>query len=427
MKRFLALIMAGAVMLCAAGCSDKGTTGGKTALKIGAPNGGELTPGEIIDGFIAANPDIEVEVDETPWSDFKTKLKMQIAGGNAPDVFLTDSGYTATLGGMGAAVDLKDLIDKDLNRDDFTSALDIMHDGEGHVWGVTHSLSSAAVLYNKTLFDENGVEYPSEDWTFQDMIDIAKKLTKDTDGDGNNDIYGLATGENMTTGWLPFMLATGGAPLDETQTKSLFADKKSIDGLEKYKQTVVDMKISPDHAWITANGNSNSAFYSGKVGMLICLLSSTNTINQNAPEGFEYDAQMMPVGWDGGRNCIYVPNQWVIYAKSKEASKNAAWEWIKYFLSEKSQASVAESFTSIGIPVRKSALNEIDKFDVVPKNKGAFYKGLDDYGVTLFECPSWEEWKPKAEQAFMEMQSGAIGVKEAATRVDEAVKELLAK
>ena len=428
MKRICALLLIVALAVCAAGCGAGKTSGSsKVSLKLGVPNGDSLTPTAIIDGFKKANPNIEVEVDETPWSDFKTKLKMQIAAGNAPDVFLTDSGYAATLGGMGAAVDLSGKIDADLSRDDFTSALDIIKDGEGKVWGVTHSLAAAGVLYNKNLFDEYGVEYPTEDWTFQDMLDMAQKLTKDTDGDGKTDVYGLATGENITTGWLPFVLATGGAPINETQTKSLFNDTKTLEGLKKYRSTVLDLKVSPDRAWATANGNTTSAFYSGKVAMLICLLATTNTINQNAPEGFSYDAQMMPVGWNGERNCIYVPNQWVIYSRADEAKQNAAWEWIKYFTNEESQNIIAESFASIGIPVRKSALETIDKIETVPANKAAFYKGLDDYGITLFECPSWEEWKPKAEQAFMEMQAGAISAEEAAERVHNEVSKLLSK
>lgn len=424
-KRFITLLLTGALAATCVGCGSGGNDGGKVTLKLGAPGGDALTPHKIVEGFKKENPNITVELDETPWSDFKTKLKMQVAAGNAPDVFLTDSGYAATLGGMGAAVDLQDRIKKDINRDDFTSALDVMKSGEGNVWGVTHSLSSAAVLYNKNLFDEYGVEYPSEDWTFEDMLNKAKQLTKDTNGDGETDIYGLATGENMTTGWLPFILATGGAPIDDTKTKSLFADPKTIEGLEKYRATVVDDKISPDRVWTTANGNTTTAFYSGKAGMLICLLGTTKVINDNAPQNFSYDAQMMPIGWNGKRSCIYVPNQWVVYSKAGKSEQDAAWEWIKYFLSEKSQNIVAESFTSIGIPARKSALESINGIETVPENKEAFYKGLDKYGVTLFECPSWEEWKPKAEQAFLDMQAGALTAKQAAKQVDGVVSELL--
>lgn len=427
MKKICALLMIVVLLVSCAGCNSSDKKGDKVVLKIGVPNGDDLTPMEIIDGFKKENPDIEVVLDETPWSDFKTKLKMQISAGNAPDVFLTDSGYAASLGGMGAAVDLSDKIKNDLNRDDYTSALDVIQDGTGKTWGVTHSLAASAVVYNKAIFDKYGVEYPEEDWTFEDMLDIAKKLTKDTDGDGKTDIYGLANGENITTGWLPFILAKGGAPLDETRTKSMFNDPKTLEGLETYRATVNDLKITPDRTWVTANGNTTTAFYTGKVAMLVCLMGTTSAINDNAPKGFEYDAQMMPVGWTGERHCIYVPNQWVIYSKAKKPQQEAAWKFIKYYLSEKSQNAVAESFSTIGIPVRKSALEAIDKIETIPANKAAFYKGLDKHGISLFECPSWEEWKPKAEQAIMEMQSGAITAKEASDRIHKEVKSLLSK
>ena len=86
---------------------------------------------------------------------------------------------------------------------------------------------------------------------------------------------------------------------------------------------------------------------------------------------------------------------------------------------------IADSFGSIGFPVRKSALDKISAMETVPANKDAFYKGIDAYGITLFECPSWAEWRPKAEQAFLEMIKGVITPNEAAKRVDDIVKGLL--
>lgn len=159
--------------------------------------------------------------------------------------------------------------------------------------------------------------------------------------------------------------------------------------------------------------------------MVIDLWGSTNAINKSAPEGLNYDAQMMPIGWNEERNCIYVPNQWVVNSRSSDAEKEAAWKWIEYFLREDSQNAVADSFNSIGFPVRKSVLERLSSVETVPANKEAYYEGTDEYGITLFECPTLEEWDPKAEQAFMEMQNGVITPKEAAQRVDRVVSELL--
>ncbi len=424
MKKILAFVLVCALALTMVGCGGEKNSG-KVTLTIGIPNGDGMVPTEIVDSFKAAHPEYEVVVVDTPWSDFKTKLKLQVSAGNAPDVFITDSGYATTLGDMGAAVNLADKIEKDLNRDDYIAALDIIKDSEGGIYGVTHDLASIGVFYNKKIFDDNNIPYPTEDWTFEEMLEIAKKLTLDTNGDGKTDIYGLSTGANMTMGWLPFMLSEGGAPINGDGTKSLFNSKESVAGLTKYYNTVQVDKISPDATWTTSNGNYLQAFYSGKVAMMIGMWGNADAINKNMPEGFSYDAQVMPIGKNGKRPCVYVPNQWVIYSRADKQKQEAAWEWIKHFMSEESQNILAERYVSVGFPVRKSAFESIASKTSVPENKEAFYKYIDSDGVTLFECASWEEWKPKAEQAFMEMQEGVITPKEAAKRVDGVVSELL--
>lgn len=424
MKKILAMALSVVMMASLAGCGGGSSSGEKVTLKIGMPNGASLTPASILEGFKAEYPDINVEIDETPWSDFGTKLTRQIASGDAPAVFIVDSGTAASLGGKGAAVDLTDRI-KGLNLDDYTSALDPIKDGEGHTWGVTHSLASAAVLYNKDLFDKYGVAYPEKDWTFEDMIEIAKKLTIDENGDGVTDIYGLSSGGNITTGWLPFILSTGGAPLNETKTASNFLAPETVEGVTKYYDTVNTLKISPTFAWNKSNGNHVSAFYSGRVAMIIDLWGTTGSINKAAPEGFNYDAQMMPIGWNGERNCIYVPNQWVMYSRATEAEQDAAWKWIEYYLSETSQDAVANEFTTIGFPVRKSALEKVKEVETVPANSAAFYEGLDEFGITLFENECWSNWRSKVEQALLEMQNGAITPQEAVERADAAITEAI--
>ena len=93
MKKIIALCIAAMMSVSLASCGGNKDTGdGKVSIKIGVPNGDSLTPLSLIEEFKAENPDIEIELDEAPWNDFATKLTVQIAGGNAPDVCITDSG-----------------------------------------------------------------------------------------------------------------------------------------------------------------------------------------------------------------------------------------------------------------------------------------------------------------------------------------------
>jgi len=420
MKKFLSLIIA--CILILSGCSNKATKESGT-LKLGLPSGGTITPVEILDSFKAKHPNITVEVDETPWNEFKKKLKMQIATRTPPNVFLMDSGYVFALGGMGAAVDLSGKVKKDLNEEDYSKTLFAGKDPEGHLWGIPHGINSVAVYYNKALFDKAGLEYPKADWTFEEMLEMGKKLTKDTNGDGVIDEYGLQYGTSITDGWLPFVSAMGGSPLDENRKKSNFKDEKTIEGIKKYVLPQ-QMGISPSSEWIASNGNSLSAFYMGKLGMYMAQASASKTFNKNAPAGFNYDVQMLPIGWDGNRHCIYVPNLWCVFSGTTEFEKEASWQWIKHFLNEESQLAVANTLFA-GYPIKKSALDYLSKLKTVPENSKAFYEGIEEHGVTIFENKTFEEWRPQVDKLTAQMRRGEISFDAGIEQIDKAVSEVL--
>lgn len=426
MKKIVALVLSLAMMVAMVGCGGgNGATGDKVTLKIGVPGGNTLTPFELIDQFKAEHPEINVELEEAPWGEFKSKLKVQVGGGVAPDVFIMDSGYTATLGGLGAAADLSERIEKDLDADEYIGALFAAKDAEGHVWGVPHGMNSVGLYYNEQLFDDAGVEYPTEDWTFDDMIEAAKKLTSEPNATGASDVYGLMLGWSITNGWLPFILASGGTPLDETLTKSNFDDPNVIEGLKRFASLTAE-GIAPPMPWVTSNGHLDACFYNGKAAMYIAQSSSAKAINANAPEGFRYNVQAMPKGWDGNRYTVYVPNSWVINSKSAPEVQDAAWEWLKFYLSEEAQLKLAETCLG-GYPVNKKAVEYCGTLDVKPENREVFYKYIDETGVTLFENTTWEEWKPAADVHFKDLYNGVVTAEEAAQKIHKEVSEILAK
>lgn len=416
----LTMVMALAVVT---GCGNGGGTG-KVTLKIGIPNGNEIMPYSIVEGFKAEHPEIDVVIDEAPWSDFNKKLTMQIAAGNPSDVFITDSGYVATLGGMGAAMNLADRIEADIDAEKYTAALYAGKDGEGNVWGIPQGINATAILYNKTMFDEAGLAYPQENWTYQEMFDTAEKLTKDTDGDGVTDVYGFVSGFNITQGWLPFILSTGGEPLDETRTKAMFNTPESIEGLRKFKLQN-EIGIAPTIPWISTNGGTAAAFYSGKVAMMLAQSGDVVTVNKNAPEGFKYDAQMMPVGWDGERHCVYVPNQWVVYSKASKEVQDAAWEWIKYFLNEKSQMAMIDEMETKPIVVGKSAMEHLSTLETRPDNFRVFHEGIDSYGVTLYENATWRDWRGEVDKVAADIYNGVISVEDGAEKMNTTVQKII--
>ena len=70
-------------------------------------------------------------------------------------------------------------------------------------------MSNVILYYNKDLFDKAGVAYPTNDWTWNDMLAAAKKLTLDTNKDGKIDQWGFAV-NNIVWVWAGFVWGNGG-------------------------------------------------------------------------------------------------------------------------------------------------------------------------------------------------------------------------
>ncbi len=400
MKKFLALflvVILAVSMTACTGSGSKNTAGipdfdpdAKVKLTIGAPGGDEVTPAELFEMFEEKYPNIELTVDKSPWGDYEMKLAQQLAAKKAADVFLMDSGNIATFGAKGLLVNVADKVDADFSTDEYI-ALSAGADGKGNIWGMPHGLNSVALLYNKKMFDDAGIEYPKADWTWDDMLEIAEKLTVDKDNDGKTDVYGLIMTDNITQGWLPTVLATGGTPVTEDRTASNFEDAKTVDGLKLYKK-ISDMEIMPsDEVRASFQGSASVMFTNDVVAMVVAQAGEMTAIDKLKYEGFEYDAQYMPVGYDGEQRTIYVPNLWAVNANAAPEVAAAAWEWIKFYESEEAQQIIGEKRLA-GFPIKKSALDNVTKNAKVPENISVFYDKINENGVTLFENACWAQW-----------------------------------
>jgi len=146
-------------------------------------------------------PNVTLKVDYgIDWDDYFTKLSTMIATGNPPDLVWMHDTRVADYAARGALLPLTEYIRKlpPLGwPDDWYEAQIRGYTYEGEIYGIPQDLVTGCIFFNKDLFDAAGVPYPpqwSTDWTFEDMIELARKLTRDTDGDGRIDQWGLAIG-----------------------------------------------------------------------------------------------------------------------------------------------------------------------------------------------------------------------------------------
>jgi len=144
-----------------------------------------------IKAFENEYPWITVDMEIAPWNEYWTKLLAQIAAGSGPDIFAQSTWYIPDFHEQGLMLDLTPYVEEAqatwMNPDDYFTEVMAAGNYGGKMYTVSESAGANAFFYNKDMFDAAGVEYPTDDWTWDDMLEAARKLTFDVDGNHPDD------------------------------------------------------------------------------------------------------------------------------------------------------------------------------------------------------------------------------------------------
>ncbi|PSL02708.1 carbohydrate ABC transporter substrate-binding protein (CUT1 family) [Haloactinopolyspora alba] len=171
----LALALSACSQGSATDSSDSNSADGTTTVRymnFSANDGHEADLDRIVEAFEAANEDVQVEVETVPFADYFTSLQTAVAGGTVADTFELNYENFVTYAENGSLAPL-DEIDTGAYRESLLEAFN----RDGTQYGVPTSFSNVVLFYNKTLFEQAGVEPPTNDWTWADEQAAAKALT----------------------------------------------------------------------------------------------------------------------------------------------------------------------------------------------------------------------------------------------------------
>lgn len=149
---------------------------------------------QFLDQFEKLHPNIRVKLRTPSTGDYLQKLRTELAGHVAPDIFWVEVNIFSTLADKRVLRPVDDLIAQDtqFRRDAYFEEIMNAFTYEGQQYAVPKDAASNVLFYNKDHFDAEGIPYPNETSTWDDILSAAKRLTKDTNGDGRLDRFGLA-------------------------------------------------------------------------------------------------------------------------------------------------------------------------------------------------------------------------------------------
>ena len=130
--------------------------------------------------FMEANPDIMISNINNTWGDHQTIVPTWAAANQLPDVLYVHGSRAFPWSQEGIIIDIQSYVDADtaFNVDGIWEEALRLYRYEGNLRAIPYDHGPVILGYNKTMFDEAGMDYPAEDWTMDDLHEAAVKLSK---------------------------------------------------------------------------------------------------------------------------------------------------------------------------------------------------------------------------------------------------------
>jgi multiple sugar transport system substrate-binding protein len=283
------------------------------------------------------------------------KLVTDAATGSLPDIIYAQGTQIQYYINNKIVVSMTPYLNKDKSFDlaDFPKVAIDMYSRAGQAYAIPYDHGPNMLWYNADLFKKNGINPPTDKWTWDDAVDAARKLTSEAQGQ-----WGILDG-GPNAGWaMPSYLGPwGGEWVDETETKTGITSNGSLQAMQYWYDLFFKHKVNPLPG--SYQGTSDDLFLQGKVGMR--LGGPWTYRGWIGKLSFEAPIANWPLGPTGKRVSASMGSGYPISVNSKY--RDEAWLYQAELLGKDPDRSLMQQFvkTGFGTPVRFSVMKEFEK------------------------------------------------------------------
>lgn len=407
--------------------------------------------------YSALNKNVEIEVIATNSiynrmneNSEKTyeELFVEVVKEQKPDVIISDAYYFPKI------IESKLLYDLDayVNREDYdlqglgTAVVDYMKElGNGILYGIPTTIQSQVLFYNKDVFDEYGVTYPTDNMTWAEVINLANLFP--TDGEYPDRVYGLKYSySNNVSDLINQMSSEQGLQQFNPETLKMTMDTPAWKDLVESALSLSksEMLYSDELRWNYQNNNSDTQmgfdYYSLEPllnGIVAMSYESSYYLQQiKEAKNYSQDPERLTDNWDivsapvgnNGNNSsagTYYGN--IVSISSDSTNLNTAWDFVSYITGD--EYARVKSFSSYGnLPLRKKyALKDSDKnIEAFYKTKPATNNNSNNYDYSKIPQRFSNEFYQIQYEEFQKLQDGTATVDEVLATLQLKGDELLA-
>ncbi|TBN57725.1 ABC transporter substrate-binding protein [Glaciihabitans arcticus] len=340
MNRFtrpISLLAAAAAVIALSGCG--GSSPGATTLDknadvtitwwTGQDEAAHKTLESLAEEFEKEHPNVTIDLSPGASSteELLQKMLASFSGYNYPDISYAFGSWSSQLEGSNRTLDITERVQDDaIGWDEFSDSArqTVQPTGEKTI-GFPAIVDNLSLIYNKTVFDAAGVDYPTEDWSWADFRSAAKRLT---DPATNTYGYGYSVQGTEETTWQfwPHLWQAGGSILSEDGTSVEFDSEAGINALTFLRGMAVDDKsVYLDQT----DTKAGQLFAADRIGMIT---SGPWQLYDLKAAGTSYGVVQLP-GTGDDHQTVSGPDIWALFDHQDKNREYWAFEFTHWLTS----------------------------------------------------------------------------------------------
>lgn len=370
-----------------------------------------VTYEKIIDAFEEEHPEIHVEMQLTPWDQYWTKFDAAAGANQAADTFFMNVNYAKYLE-AGVMESIQPWIEKDgFDTSGFTPALVDLFTYDGELVAMPKGMDSQAVAYNQEIFDQYGVEAPTNEWTWDDFMNLCAELKEKIGDDGIYPI-GMAWNSSNST-WNHVMWQFGGHMFQDEQ--AVFNSPENVEAFDAMT-SMVENGYAPDYSTIS-DTSAEDLFISGKTAMLYLPTFTAQKLEQSSLKGIHL------VTLPKAKTKDYMLGGMSYGMNSASEHKDEAWEFLKFLGGEEANKILGENGADMPAlaDCQHYYAESYKNFDATP------FVDQINYSRPYEAAPYYatDEAQTIYNEHMIDIFSGNEGVEEGLAAIDQEINEVI--
>jgi multiple sugar transport system substrate-binding protein len=299
-----------------------------------------------------------------------------------------DTTWVSTAAALGLLQPLDDLVDK-IPVADIAPAVWTASNFKGVQYAIPNRSGPGVWYYNKTVFDRAGVPYPTADWTYDDFLEIAKKLTIPGVQHGVGVPADASDPSNVTTMFAPMLWAFGGDFLTPDQSAPAINSPEAVKAISFWSDLYLKHKVTPEGTPnFTTTRDIHPLFEADKVGMLTASSNAYDSFVQKPHIKFGMVTAPQKVNRSGG---------WTMGIPVGAANSEGARTFLVWLAQPKILAKVMNRWPANKVALTMPPWNEPDR---------AIFREAEADGRAV---PSVAGWFQMQEAVIVELQRILVG------------------